>query len=62
MPQKTIFGCDKCGYPIEVYPPDDNRIYLNSKDCDEGMANKIERECGGCEAKNIRYFDIHKHP
>ncbi len=50
------FGCDKCGTPHKIYPPDSEYMLLKSEPCKEGDSKPIKWTCD-CGAENIRYWD-----
>jgi predicted RNA-binding Zn-ribbon protein involved in translation (DUF1610 family) len=51
------FGCDKCGYPATVYPPDSQYHYLLSEPCEKGDSKKMDFTCANCGKVNVRYWD-----
>jgi len=54
-----VFGCNHCGSPIVVYPPDTHYRILQTKPCKEGDSIKIEPACSNCDTKNVRYWDVY---
>lgn len=55
------YACRNCGYPYEIYPPDDIHTTAKLSPCEFGDSILMKYECGNCNHPNEIHWDGY-HP